>query len=109
MSVTEEARSSEGGNGYVGRRMRRKEDPPLITGAGVYTDDMVLPGMLHAAVVRSPEAHARISSIDTSAALERDGIHAVFTADDLDLAAGMPMAWVPPGVEIKTPEHWPLA
>jgi carbon-monoxide dehydrogenase large subunit len=109
MSVTEEARRSDGGKGYVGQRLRRKEDPPLITGAGVYTDDMVLPGMLYAAVVRSPEAHARITSIDASAALERDGIHAVFTADDLDLAAGMPMAWVPPGVEIKTPEHWPLA
>jgi len=94
---------------YVGRRMRRKEDPPLITGRGNYTDDMVLPGMLYATIVRSPEAHARITKIDTSAALARPGIHAVLTADDLDLAAGIPMAWVPPGVEIKTPEHWPLA
>jgi carbon-monoxide dehydrogenase large subunit len=100
---------SGNGNGYVGRRMRRKEDPPLITGKGQYVDDMVLPGMLYAAIVRSPEAHAKITSIDASAALEREGIHAVMTADDLDLAAGMPMAWVPPGVEIKTPEHWPLA
>src|SRR5947209_434307 len=97
------------GGGYVGQRLRRKEDPPLITGRGVYTDDMVLPGMLYAAFVRSPEAHARIVSIDASAALERPGIHAVLTGADLDLAAGMPMAWVPPGVEIKTPEHWPLA
>jgi carbon-monoxide dehydrogenase large subunit len=94
---------------YVGQRMRRKEDPPLITGQGNYTDDMVLSGMLYAAIVRSPEAHARITKIDTSAALARPGIHAVLTADDLDLAAGLPMAWVPPGVEIKTPEHWPLA
>ena len=48
------------GTGYVGRRLRRKEDPPLITGKGVYTDDMKLTGMLYAAFVRSPEAHARI-------------------------------------------------
>jgi aerobic carbon-monoxide dehydrogenase large subunit len=97
------------GNGYVGRRLRRKEDPPLITGKGVYTDDMTLPGMLYAAFVRSPEAHARVTSIDASAAEARDGIHAVLTADDLGLAAGMPMAWTPPGVEINTPEHWPLS
>jgi carbon-monoxide dehydrogenase large subunit len=97
------------GDGYVGQRLRRKEDPPLITGQGVYTDDITLPGMLYAAFVRSPEAHARITSIDTSAAAARDGIHAVLTADDLGLAAGMPMAWAPPGVEINTPENWPLA
>jgi carbon-monoxide dehydrogenase large subunit len=100
---------STNGNGFVGRRLRRKEDPPLITGKGVYTDDMTLTGMLYAAFVRSPEAHARITSIDASAAAARDGIHAVLTADDLGLAAPMPMAWIPPGVEIKTPEHWPLA
>jgi carbon-monoxide dehydrogenase large subunit len=97
------------GNGFVGQRLRRKEDPPLITGKGVYTDDMTLTGMLYAAFVRSPEAHARVTSIDASAAQARDGIHAVLTADDLELAAPMPMAWVPPGVEIKTPDHWPLA
>jgi aerobic carbon-monoxide dehydrogenase large subunit len=97
------------GDGYVGQRLRRKEDPPLITGKGVYTDDITLPGMLYAAFVRSPEAHARITSIDTTAAVARDGIHAVLTADDLGLAAGMPMAWAPPGVVINTPEHWPLA
>jgi carbon-monoxide dehydrogenase large subunit len=95
--------------GYVGQRMRRKEDPPLITGRGQYTDDLVLPGMLYAHIVRSSEAHAKIVSIDASAALERPGIHAVLTGEDLDLAAGMPMAWVPPGVDINTPEHWPLA
>ncbi|MCA1689470.1 MAG: xanthine dehydrogenase family protein molybdopterin-binding subunit, partial [Actinobacteria bacterium] len=88
--------ATDGANGkqaYVGRRMRRKEDPPLITGKGRYTDDMVVPGMLHTAIVRSTEAHARITSIDTSRAASREGIHAVFTAEDLDLAAGMPMAW----------------
>jgi carbon-monoxide dehydrogenase large subunit len=94
---------------WVGQAMRRKEDPRMITGRGRYVDDMVVPGMLYMAVVRSPEAHARITAIDASAAKELPGIHGVFTAADLDLAAPLPMAWVPPGVEIKTPEHWPLA
>ncbi|MGI8802945.1 MAG: xanthine dehydrogenase family protein molybdopterin-binding subunit [Solirubrobacteraceae bacterium] len=101
--------TEHGSSPHVGRRLRRKEDPPLITGQGVYTDDMVVAGMLHAAFVRSPEAHARIRSIDTAAASAHDGIHAVLCAADLDLAAGMPMAWVPPGVDVNTPEHWPLA
>ena len=98
-----------GGNGYVGQRMRRREDPRFITGRGVYVDDIARPGTLHMAVVRSPEAHARIASIDTSAALERAGIVGVFTGEDLDVEGPLPMAWVPPGVEIKAPEHWPLA
>jgi carbon-monoxide dehydrogenase large subunit len=99
-----------GGNGYVGQSLRRKEDPPLITGRGRYVDDIQLPGTLYAAVVRSPEAHARIVSIDTSAAEARDGVRLVLTGEDLsDLLAPLPMAWVPPGVELKTPEHWPLA
>jgi aerobic carbon-monoxide dehydrogenase large subunit len=99
-----------GGNGYVGRSMRRKEDPRMITGEGTYVDDVTPHGTLYAAIVRSPEAHARIASIDTSAAKARDDVVAVFTGDDLsDLAAPLPMAWAPPGVEIRTPEHWPLA
>jgi carbon-monoxide dehydrogenase large subunit len=94
---------------WVGQALRRKEDPRMITGRGRYVDDMTLPGMLYMAVVRSPEAHARIVSIDTAAARELPGVHAVFTGDDLELGAGIPMAWVPPGVELRTPEHWPLA
>ncbi len=98
------------GNGYVGQAIRRKEDPPLITGKGRYTDDIVLPGQLWAAIIRSPEAHARIVSIDKSAAEARDDVRIVLTGEDMtDLQAPLPMAWVPPGVEIKTPEHWPLA
>jgi aerobic carbon-monoxide dehydrogenase large subunit len=94
---------------WVGQALRRKEDPRMITGRGRYVDDMVVPGMLYMAVVRSPEAHAKITSIDSSAAKALPGIHGVFTAADLDIASPLPMAWVPPGVEIKTPEHWPLA
>jgi aerobic carbon-monoxide dehydrogenase large subunit len=95
---------------WVGQAMRRKEDPRMITGRGRYVDDMVLSGMLYMAVIRSTEAHANITSIETSAAKEYEGVHGVFTGEDLhDLASPMPMAWVPPGVEVKTPELWPLA
>jgi carbon-monoxide dehydrogenase large subunit len=94
---------------HVGQSLRRKEDPRLITGQGTYVDDLNLPGQLWAAWVRSPEAHAKIVSIDTSAAKARDGVVAVFTNEDLDMEAGLPMAWVPPGVEVNTPEHWVLA
>ena len=96
--------------GHVGTVMRRKEDPRLITGTGRYIDDIAVPGMLWAAFVRSPEAHARIVSIDGSAATDRDGIVAVFTGEEMaDLGGPLPMAWAPPGVEVNNPEHWPLA
>ena len=94
---------------WVGQAIRRKEDPPLITGRGNYVDDITLPGMLWAAFIRSPEAHARIVSIDKAEAECLPGVHAVLTGEDLALESGLPMAWVPPGVEVNAPEHWPLA
>jgi carbon-monoxide dehydrogenase large subunit len=95
---------------HVGRPLRRKEDPRLITGRARYVEDIALPGMLWASFVRSPEAHAKITAIDTSAAASRHGVHAVFTGEDLaDLGGPLPLAWVPPGVEVNNPEHWPLA
>jgi carbon-monoxide dehydrogenase large subunit len=97
------------GNGHVGRSLRRKEDPRLIRGQASYVDDINLTGQLWAAWVRSPEAHAKIVSIDTSAAKARDGVVAVYTNEDLDMEAGLPMAWVPPGVDVNTPDHWVLA
>ncbi len=94
----------------VGTALRRKEDPPLITGQGRYIDDITVTGMLWMAFVRSPEAHAKVVSIDASAATARDGIVAVFTGEDMaDLGGPLPMAWAPPGVEVANPEHWPLA
>ncbi len=95
---------------HVGRAMRRKEDPRMITGSGRYIDDVSVPGMLYATIVRSPEAHATITSIDTSAAAARPDVVAVFTAEDMaaDFQSGMAMVWAPPGVEINTPENWPL-
>src|SRR3954464_13985927 len=95
--------------GSSGRPLRRKEDPRLISGRGTYVDDIVLPGMLYAAVVRSTEAHAKIVSIDAESALERDSVRAVLGGDDLDLKRPLPMIWHPPDVEIREPEHWPLA
>ncbi|MEA2296438.1 MAG: aerobic carbon-monoxide dehydrogenase large subunit, partial [Solirubrobacteraceae bacterium] len=94
---------------HIGQSLKRKEDPRFITGQGTFTEDITLPGTLYCAFVRSPEACATITSIDTEAAAALPGVRAVYTGADLELAAGLPMAWVPPGVEVKTPEHWPLA
>jgi aerobic carbon-monoxide dehydrogenase large subunit len=106
MSTVEQAPAVEK---WVGQAMRRKEDPRMITGRGRYVDDVVLPGMLHMAIVRSTEAHARIVAIDAAGAKEAPGVLGVFTGEDLELESPLPMAWVPPGVEVKTPETWPLA
>ena len=67
----------------MGGIVRRKEDPALIRGVGVYTDDVVRSGQLHAAFVRSPYAHAEITSIDVDEALATDGVWAVYTIDDV--------------------------
>lgn len=80
----------------LGGSVRRREDPALIRGTGRYVDDITLPGMLHAAFVRSPFAHARITSIDESEALAMDGVHAVYTADDVR-HLGPVLAQVPVG------------
>src|SRR5688572_24417838 len=68
---------------YFGERIKRNEDPRLLTGQGLFVDDVDLPNMLHVAFVRSPYAHAKISSIDVSLALQREGVVAVYTAADL--------------------------
>ncbi len=68
---------------YVGQAIKRVEDPRLLAGKACFVDDLSLPGMLHASFVRSPHAHARIASIDASAALGLDGVVAVFTGEDL--------------------------
>ncbi len=73
-------------------RLKRKEDPRFIRGQGNFVDDLVLPGMLHGAVLRSPLAHARIVSIDTSAALAHPKVHAVITGTDLEEQG---LAWMP--------------
>ncbi|SAK85941.1 aldehyde oxidase [Caballeronia pedi] len=68
---------------YIGKRITRTEDKKLLQGQGTYVDDVHLPNMLQAAVLRSPHAHAKIVSIDCSAARELKGVHAVYTHADL--------------------------
>jgi aerobic carbon-monoxide dehydrogenase large subunit len=73
-------------------RMLRKEDPRLLRGRGRFTDDVQLPGMLHLAILRSPFAHARVVSVDTSAAEASPGVKAVVTGETLK---GLGLAWMP--------------
>jgi carbon-monoxide dehydrogenase large subunit len=87
----------------VGQRIRRREDPRLITGRGQYVDDLSLDGALHATFVRSPWAHARVTGIDASAASELDGVH-VFTEAELDLGLNAP----PPFVRFDDYWHRPF-
>jgi aerobic carbon-monoxide dehydrogenase large subunit len=68
---------------FFGQRIKRNEDPRLLTGQALFVDDVHLSGMLHVAFVRSPYAHARLGNIDVSAALAMAGVRAVYTADDL--------------------------
>jgi carbon-monoxide dehydrogenase large subunit len=68
---------------HFGARVARLEDPALLTGRGRFVDDIRLVGALHACFVRSPHAHAKIRSIEASAARAMPGVHAVLTADDL--------------------------
>ena len=66
----------------IGQPVRRVEDQRFLTGRARYVDDIVLPHMLHGAVVMSPHAHARIISINAKPALEMDGVHLVLTGED---------------------------
>ena len=79
---------------YVGRPIPRVEDARLLRGLGTFVDDIQRPGLLHAAFVRSPFGHARITSIDASRARELDGVALVLTAEDIEdlapIATGLP-------------------
>jgi carbon-monoxide dehydrogenase large subunit len=93
---------------YVGQSMKRIEDPRLIKGLGTFTDDLRLPGLLHAAFVRSPHAHARVTSIDTSSARALKGVVAVLTGADVNAKCGVvPCAAAIP--DLKLPKHTVLA
>src|SRR5919197_3956885 len=69
----------------MGAAVRRVEDPPLVTGAARYTEDLKMPGAVHAVFVRSAMAHARINRIDSTSAAASPGVIAVLTAADLTL------------------------
>ena len=95
-------------NNYVGKRVKRTEDPRLIRGLAHYVDDVVLPGTLHVVFVRSIYAHAKINSIDTSAALAVPGVVAVYTGRDIAEKIGpVPCASALP--QLKVPDHRVLA
>ena len=87
-----------------GSSIKRREDPRMITGRGLYTDDVKLPGQTYAAFVRSPHAHARVRRVDLSRAKGMPGVVAAYTGKDM--AEGgvgpLPCGWLLP--DIKIPE-----
>ncbi|WP_354676698.1 xanthine dehydrogenase family protein molybdopterin-binding subunit [Cupriavidus plantarum] len=98
----------------IGTPVRRKEDYRFLTGNGQYTDDIVLAHQSYACFVRSPHAHARIRSIDTTEALASPGVIAVLTGDDMaaDKVGGLPCGWLIhsiDGTPMKEPPHPALA
>jgi carbon-monoxide dehydrogenase large subunit len=98
---------------FVNARVKRNEDPRLLTGRARFVDDIQLPAMLEVAFVRSDHAHGRILSIDTAAARTRDGVRAIYTADDLgDYCRPAPLLVPPPPIKdlvFNTCTHLPLA
>ncbi|MEW6717281.1 MAG: xanthine dehydrogenase family protein molybdopterin-binding subunit [Chloroflexota bacterium] len=86
---------------YVGQRIKRNEDPRLLTGQALFVDDVQIPGMLHAAFLRSDYAHARLRGVDVTKALKREGVVAIYTARDMgdDWKPGPPLVSPPATVE----------
>ena len=98
----------------LGQSVKRVEDQKFITGKGLYTDDITLPNMTYAAIVRSPHAHANIKNIDASAAIAADGVVAVLNGEEMaaDGVGGLPAGWqvdFKNGDTMKEPPHPPLA
>ncbi|WP_298749261.1 xanthine dehydrogenase family protein molybdopterin-binding subunit [uncultured Nocardioides sp.] len=107
-AVQEPAAGSAATGGEIGRERRRKEDQRLITGRTRWTDNIALPGMLHLAMVRSPFAHAKIVSIDTSEAKGATNVVDVLTGADLGEAQGACInAWAITEDQV-TPPHLPM-
>ncbi|HMC16270.1 MAG TPA: molybdopterin cofactor-binding domain-containing protein, partial [Albitalea sp.] len=101
-------------NSPIGQSLKRREDARFITGAGQYTDDVVLPGQTYGVFLRSPHANARIRSIDLAAAKKAPGVLAIFTGADLADAkvGGLPCGWLihsKDGTPMKEPPHPVLA
>jgi aerobic carbon-monoxide dehydrogenase large subunit len=95
----------------VGAKIHRREDPKLITGHGNYVDDMQLTGMVHMAVVRSAQAHAKILSVDLTAASKAPGVVAVYTARDFKkvISGGLPVTESLIADKKQTPNQFPIA
>ncbi len=92
----------------IGQARLRKEDQHLITGRSRWTDNFVLPGMVHLAVLRSPVAHATLDSINVAAAKDAPGVFGAWTGADLTEQGGLPCAW-PITPDMKSPLHNPVA
>ncbi|HID04268.1 MAG TPA: xanthine dehydrogenase family protein molybdopterin-binding subunit, partial [Aigarchaeota archaeon] len=93
-----------------GAKVKRREDPRMITGRGRYTDDVKLPGMLYAAFVRSPHAHARIKGVNIEKAKKIKGVVCIYTGKDTEgKVAPVPCAWQIPNADLKVPKYNPLA
>jgi carbon-monoxide dehydrogenase large subunit len=92
---------------YIGERVPRKEDPRLITGDALFTDDVTLPGMVYVSLVRSPHAHARIRRIDTTAATKESAVVSVLTGKDLEATGMLPVFISVP--KQSTSKHMPIA
>ncbi len=93
---------------YIGQSIERVEDKRFLTGKGRYTDDIILPNMTYAYILRSHHAHAKINSIDTAHAEAMDGVVAVFTGADTAAIAGVPTGWqvnFKNGDTMKEPPH----
>jgi aerobic carbon-monoxide dehydrogenase large subunit len=99
MTITEPAPTHEvehPPSRYTGTRVRRTEDPRLLAGRGQYVDDVTVPKMIEGAILRSPHAHAKIVSIDTSRARALPGVFDVVTGQDVaELAGPQPVIWFP--------------
>lgn len=93
----------------IGKALKRREDPQLIVGQGNFLDDIKLAGMVHAVVLRSPYAHARIRSIDTSRAQAHPGVVAVFTGEDMLDINPLPCAWAAAGGRVQNNLNTPRA
>src|ERR687886_2447685 len=95
----------------IGAKIHRREDPHLITGGGRYVEDLIRPGMLSMAIVRSPHAHARITRVNTAQAQAIPGVVAVLTAADFKplLTATHPVAPAFVPEKHTSPERFPLA
>jgi carbon-monoxide dehydrogenase large subunit len=91
----------------VGKKIRRREDPRLITGTATYVDDIKMPGMHHACIIRSPHAAAKIKSISAQAAKDHPGVAAIFTGADVQQLGPVPCAASLPG--LRVPHHHLLA
>jgi aerobic carbon-monoxide dehydrogenase large subunit len=94
---------------FVGTPVKRREDPPLITGTATYADDLHLAGTTYMAVLRSPYAHARLVRIDTQAARHDTRVLAMLTGDDITKVPGPLTIGEIELPHLKLPTHYPLA